>query len=173
MTVGGLTRFSCVCSHEFPHDFRHGAYTWSWDPTKWCIMMCASLGLASDLVTADQSCVVSRQIEELESQIKQRLPSSEVTPLPSMSHAEFVKRSETERLFKIGRYICDVGEFDHHPGGQNYLLQFVGKDATQAFFGGFNRHTRGAQLLMRSMRVAQLSDCDPDEMKASDDLHQD
>jgi stearoyl-CoA desaturase (Delta-9 desaturase) len=38
--------------HEFPHDYRNGIEWYEWDPTKYLILLCVQLGLASDLVTA-------------------------------------------------------------------------------------------------------------------------
>jgi len=35
--------------HLFQSDYRNGIRWWQWDPTKWMILLCTSLGLASDL----------------------------------------------------------------------------------------------------------------------------
>lgn len=36
--------------HIFQNDYRNGIRWWQWDPTKWMIRLCATLGLASNLV---------------------------------------------------------------------------------------------------------------------------
>ena len=35
--------------HRFPSDYRNGVRWYQWDPSKWCIFLCAKLGLASQL----------------------------------------------------------------------------------------------------------------------------
>ena len=43
-----------------------------------------------------------------------------------------------------------------HPGGEQYIKLFNGKDATTEFDGGIYNHTSGARNLLSRYRVAKV-----------------
>jgi stearoyl-CoA desaturase (delta-9 desaturase) len=55
------------------------------------------------------------------------------------------EQSLTRPLIVIAGFIHDVSRFiDQHPGGEELLVNMVGKDATTAFFGGVYLHSNAA-----------------------------
>jgi stearoyl-CoA desaturase (delta-9 desaturase) len=51
--------------HEFQHDYRNGAKSWQWDPTKWVIWALSRIGLTGDLRRA-----ANDRIEEAQAQVR-------------------------------------------------------------------------------------------------------
>ena len=45
--------------HTFPSDFRTGTRWWDFDPSKWWVLLCSKVGLASDLKTAGEARIQS------------------------------------------------------------------------------------------------------------------
>lgn len=59
----------------------------------------------------------------------------------------------------IDHLIHDLAEFfDEHPGGDEILRTKVGKDATIAFNGGVQRHSKAARNLAMFLRIARIAD---------------
>ena len=55
--------------------------------------------------------------------------------------------------------VHDVSEFlDKHPGGAEVMRPKIGKDATIAFNGGVQRHSKAARNLAALLRVAVVKD---------------
>lgn len=151
--------------HEFPVDYRNGIRWFQWDPTKWFIWLCEKVGLASDLkrfpeneIQKGQFQQIQRQLELQRQRISWRIPVDE---LPVLSLEEFtVHVKNGRRLLIIDGVVHDVEEFvGHHPGGESYLLEHIGKDATRLFHGGgIHAHSNAAENLLSTMRFARIVD---------------
>ena len=50
--------------HTFAADYRNGIRWWQWDPTKWLIYICSSLGLASDLTRTKELLIVRARLQQ-------------------------------------------------------------------------------------------------------------
>jgi stearoyl-CoA desaturase (delta-9 desaturase) len=64
-------------------------------------------------------------------------------------------------LLVVGDVVFDIKPILRpgvHPGGAKLLMAYVGKDASEAFHGGFNTHSQSAQNMMQRFRVAKLSE---------------
>lgn len=92
--------------HEFPHDYRHGVKWYDYDPTKWFIWTCSSLGLAWNLVRVDDHVRVEaenqvrimkahlhldheRSVHRMHLQQTSSLSTSSKTTPPPTTHASF------------------------------------------------------------------------------------
>lgn len=76
-------------------------------------------------------------------------------------YTEHVKNGRC--LLVIDGIVQDVEDFvGHHPGGEKYLLEHLGKDATKLFHGGgIHAHSNAAENLLSTMRFARIVDHDP------------
>lgn len=154
--------------HAYPNDYRNGIRWYDYDPTKWFINACYSLGLASALTVSDQNEIEKVKLlalmERLESsRIKYNWgPSDESLPLITKEELlQQVKEQHLERVV-IDGYVVDMTSFkERHPGGEKILRAYYGKDATQAFHGGLNLHTSAANSTMKTLRVGRFVDEKP------------
>jgi stearoyl-CoA desaturase (delta-9 desaturase) len=62
--------------HEFAVDFRNGMRLHQWDPTKWMILIFASLGLAKNLRRVDPELIAEKRIVLQEKRLQRRLQES-------------------------------------------------------------------------------------------------
>ncbi|RKO85248.1 hypothetical protein BDK51DRAFT_19325, partial [Blyttiomyces helicus] len=154
--------------HEFPNDYRNGIKASEYDPSKWIIWSFSKLGLAHSLIripndeimkakvqTAEQAAEVLRQEADEEGVDWGR----DAGVLPGWTLAETKRRcsEEGQDLLVIDGFILDFSTFkDRHPGGEKLLVAYRGKDATKAFYGPLNNHTKSARTILRTMRVANL-----------------
>jgi stearoyl-CoA desaturase (delta-9 desaturase) len=77
--------------------------------------------------------------------------------LPTWTLETFKKEAQHADLIMIDSYVLDVSKFKTmHPGGTRYLENYIGKDATPAFFGPLNNHTRSAKQKAKDLRVAMI-----------------
>ncbi|KAF7323842.1 Acyl-CoA desaturase [Mycena kentingensis (nom. inval.)] len=147
--------------HQFPSDYRNAIRWYQYDPTKWFIWTCEKLGLAWQLKTFPDNEVrkgqLTMQLKKLrETQEKLAWPS-ESNDLPVISWDSYVEQSAKRPLILIGGFIHDVATFiDEHPGGAHYIVKYVGRDATSAFFGGVYDHSNAAHNLLAMKRVGVL-----------------
>lgn len=66
-------------------------------------------------------------------------------------------QSKTRPLIVIAGFIHDVSDFlDEHPGGRHFLIKFIGKDATTAFFGGIYDHSNAAHNVSTPVPLCSL-----------------
>lgn len=127
-------------------DYRNAIKFYQYDPTKWFIKACSWVGLASHLKTFSENEVGMGQytmelkrLRKKQDNLKWPKGSSD---LPIVPWASFTKQAEKRALVVVAGFIHDVSGFlDEHPGGRAYLLRYVGKDATTAFFGGVYEHS--------------------------------
>jgi len=59
--------------HEFQHDYRNGVKVWSFDPTKWAILILHKLGLVSNLRRVSTSKIVAAEMHEAQRKAEARL----------------------------------------------------------------------------------------------------
>lgn len=152
--------------HEFPMDYRNG-YLWNqYDPTKWFIWLCSHVGLASNLKRFPRNEIQKGQFQQVERKmdiqrqsISWGIPADE---LPVLGLSQFVDLAQGGHfLILIDGIAHDVSSFmDHHPGGANYLRNYIGKDGTKAFHGEINAHSNAATNLLSTMRFARVIDVD-------------
>lgn len=147
--------------HQFPMDYRNAIKWYQYDPTKWFIVACQWIGLATHLRSFPENEVkkgqLTMELKKLRSTQDRLNWPSELTDLPVINWESFQEQSEKRPLVLISGYIHDVSSFmDEHPGGRNLLAKNIGKDATTAFFGGIYEHSNAAHNLLAMMRVGIL-----------------
>ncbi|KAJ3853988.1 delta 9-fatty acid desaturase [Lentinula lateritia] len=147
--------------HQFPMDYRNAIKWYQYDPTKWTIWVLAKLGLASHLKVFPDNEVrkgqLTMELKKLRrTQDKLSWPSDS-NDLPVISWESFTSQSEKRPLILISGFIHDVSDFiEEHPGGAHFIRNYIGKDATTAFFGGVYDHSNAAHNLLAMKRVGVL-----------------
>lgn len=138
--------------HEFPNDFRNGIMWYDYDPTKWAILLASRLNHAQKLR--------STSFELISMAKRNAVESIEVLKSPKMTKRDFVQRCEKgEALIVIEGWVINIRPYlDQHPGGQEILQEFIGRDATLAFSGGLNHHSQAARLIAMKHRIAKISE---------------
>ena len=69
---------------------------------------------------------------------------------------------ELRPLLCIAGFIHDLeGFMDEHPGGRHLLRQYIGKDATAAFFGGVYNHSNAAHNVSSQLPLVTYSNLFP------------
>jgi stearoyl-CoA desaturase (delta-9 desaturase) len=77
---------------------------------------------------------------------------SDSNDLPVISWDSYLEQSAKRPLILVSGFIHDVASFiDEHPGGAHWIIKFIGKDATTAFFGGVYDHSNAAHNVRRSV----------------------
>ncbi|OQV20657.1 Acyl-CoA desaturase [Hypsibius exemplaris] len=147
--------------HQFPMDHRNAIKWYQYDPTKWFIRCCQMIGLASHLKVFPENEVRKGQLTMQLQRLRETQDSlawpTDTNNLPVISWESFQEQSAEHFLILISGFIHDVSTFlDVHPGGRAWLLSFVGKDATAAFFGGVYDHSNAAHNLLAMKRVGIL-----------------
>ncbi|KAJ3401796.1 hypothetical protein HDV05_000266 [Chytridiales sp. JEL 0842] len=149
--------------HEFPKDYRNGLHPLDYDPTKWLIYICSCLGLAWDLHKVPQNEIEKAKILTIESRIlgkKRGLnwgPTDSSLKTYTFTQFQQTVSNENKEWIVIDDYVLDISAFkDEHPGGAKYLKNYVGKDATKAFYGNLNNHSRSARVYTGMLRVGRI-----------------
>ncbi|KAJ7233751.1 delta 9-fatty acid desaturase protein [Mycena rebaudengoi] len=147
--------------HQFPMDYRNAIKWYQYDPTKWFIWVCQQLGLATHLKVFPDNEVrkgqLTMQLKRLrETQEKLAWPSDS-NDLPVISWDSYLQQASKRPLILVSGFIHDVSSFvDEHPGGAHWIIKYIGKDATTAFFGGIYDHSNAAHNLLAMKRVGVL-----------------
>ncbi|KAJ6609376.1 hypothetical protein B0H10DRAFT_1813934 [Mycena sp. CBHHK59/15] len=154
--------------HSFPHDFQSGPHPWNWDPSKWIILALARLGLVTGLRRARETDLKAA-MEYMRFKDKHGVPPTEEdTPWEGQSWnltqaREYVQSKPGSCLVVIDGYFVEVTTYlGEHPGGANILRKYSLRlqqdliDASWAFDGGLNNHSRSARRRMREFRRARL-----------------
>ncbi|KAI0348260.1 hypothetical protein BDW22DRAFT_1319775 [Trametopsis cervina] len=166
--------------HAFPHDFRSGPAPLDWDPSKWIILLLYKLSLASRLQRARNEDLVdalSHMADEKRHSHGDQTYEDGDLPTISIADVYQLMKEETRTILPIEDYIIDAsGYLLEHPGGagllHRYSLRKRGPDieqeltqeavlqrheeATWAFSGGINSHSRIAKARLRSMAIGKL-----------------
>ncbi|OJJ95794.1 hypothetical protein ASPACDRAFT_81836 [Aspergillus aculeatus ATCC 16872] len=156
--------------HEFPGDYRNAIRWFQYDPTKWFIWLCEKAHLAWNLQRFPENEIQKGRFQQIQRQLElQRQGISWGTPveqLPTWSLGEYTARVQNGScLLLVDGVVYDVKEFvGKHPGGEKYLLEHLGKDATKLFHGGaIHAHSNAAENLLSTMRLARIVDVDQPE----------
>jgi stearoyl-CoA desaturase (delta-9 desaturase) len=154
--------------HAFPYDFRGTHKLWAYDPIKWFVHFLKFCGLAHDLKTFPDSLIEHAEMETTRNKLDRQLKSSTAIKtedkLPFMSSADVRRRvQEGASLIIVEGRVHDVHDFlPEHPGGEDILKAYIGKDATKAFYGNIVQHTHGARKILESLSIAKLLDAKTD-----------
>ncbi|KAJ3129815.1 hypothetical protein HK098_008049 [Nowakowskiella sp. JEL0407] len=150
--------------HEFPKDYRNGVESWDWDPSKWLIFAASLFGITWNLKRVDRNEIEKAKVQVMESKVskgrKELNWGPEPNLLPTLSVKEFETKCEAnpkKTYFLLDGFVLDVTEFlPQHPGGEKLLTSYSGKDATKAFYGILNSHSKSARTLVLTLRVAKI-----------------
>lgn len=148
--------------HEFPSDYRNAIQWHQYDPTKWCIYLWKTVGLASNLKTFPGNEIEKGRVQQQQKKIDQKRGRLDwgvpLEQLPLIEWDDYVQRTKDgEALVAVGGVIHDVGYFiKQHPGGKKLITSAIGKDATAMFNGGVYNHLNAAHNLLSTMRVGVL-----------------
>ncbi|KAI4154602.1 MAG: hypothetical protein LQ340_001567 [Diploschistes diacapsis] len=148
--------------HEFPSDYRNAIEWQQYDPTKWLIWTCKTVGLAYDLKKFKQNEIEKGRLQQAQKKLDQKRSRLDwgvpLEQLPIIEWDDYVEQTSNGRgLIAIAGVVHDVTEFiSHHPGGRAMIKSGIGKDATQMFNGGIYFHSNAAHNLLSTMRVGVI-----------------
>jgi stearoyl-CoA desaturase (delta-9 desaturase) len=147
--------------HQFPMDYRNAIRWYQYDPTKWTIWIMSKFGLASHLKVFPDNEVrkgqLTMELKKLRQTQEKLAWPSDSNDLPVISWESFTSQAEQRPLILISGFIHDVSNFiEEHPGGEHFIRNYIGKDATTAFFGGVYDHSNAAHNLLAMKRVGVL-----------------
>ncbi|KAJ3081839.1 hypothetical protein HDU99_004509, partial [Rhizoclosmatium hyalinum] len=152
--------------HEFPKDYRNGIHPLDWDPTKWLIFIASRVGLASNLYVYPQNEISKARVSTAMSKLEEKKakldwgPKEESLPLISSSKdvAAVSQLVGHEEWMVLDGFILDVSKFrSAHPGGEKLIDGYMKKDATKAFYGMLNNHSKSARTMVEMLRVAKVA----------------
>ncbi|KAF9041780.1 hypothetical protein BDZ89DRAFT_1100041 [Hymenopellis radicata] len=160
--------------HTFPHDFRSGPSRIDWDPSKWIIFVLSKSGLATGLRRArpiDMKEAVSYMKHKRSHGYAEETEELWEGPHWNLAQVEaFVQESPGRCIILIDDFVVDAtGYMREHPGGASIMRKYsfrtklkdtgvlnpTWKDATWAFEGGLNNHSRAAKRQLRELRLAR------------------
>eukprot|EP01135_Chromosphaera_perkinsii_P002334 Nk52_evm120s221 gene=Nk52_evmTU120s221 len=148
--------------YQFPSDYRMGSY---FDVTRSVLKFLSLFGLVRKLSKVPDHCIkstaVNNELETLEEKKKEIVFGPEPSALPCMTKEEMKLSIEKEgkKLFIMDNMVFDLTAFianHEHPGGDDILMEKLGKDITISFNGGVQRHSKAARNLAAMFRVARL-----------------
>ncbi|KAJ3535565.1 hypothetical protein NM688_g6962 [Phlebia brevispora] len=170
--------------HTFPQDFRSGPTILEWDPPKWILLLLQRFGLVSNLRRARQDDVSEAKLYMslkafVDAEALEKLYPVDAGEQPSwtLEKAQEYADSAGRCLVVIGGYIMDVTAYlGEHPGGAAIIRKYslrkaqnkandnetnavdpeLWKQATWAFSGGMNKHSRPARRRLRDLTIARL-----------------
>ncbi|KAL4077458.1 delta 9-fatty acid desaturase protein [Scleroderma citrinum] len=145
--------------HQFPMDYRNAIKWYQYDPTKWLIWLWSKVGLASHLKTFPEN-EIHKGLLYMQLKCLHKKQQGLIWPqgdLPVVDWATYQSQAKLRPLICIAGFIHSLENFiSQHPGGERLLRNYIGKDATAAFFGGVYNHSNAAHNLLAMMRVGIL-----------------
>ncbi|KAJ7754945.1 hypothetical protein DFH07DRAFT_822247 [Mycena maculata] len=152
--------------HSFPHDWRSGPHIWNWDPSKWIISVLNSLGLVTGLRSVREQDLKEakeymcfKETHGVPPPVDNAPWAGEVWALPQAY--EYIKSKPGSCVVVIEDYFFDLTTYlAEHPGGAALLRKYSVKpqqdliEASWAFDGGLNNHSRSARRRMVNFRIA-------------------
>ncbi|KAK9703997.1 hypothetical protein K7432_010430 [Basidiobolus ranarum] len=106
-------------------------------------------------ITKGQVQMAEKKIGDIKKTLNWGKP---LTELPQYTMKEYEEKAkEGYNWILVNGIIHDVDDFiEDHPGGQALIRSGIGKDATDAFYGGVYDHSNGAKNLITTMRVGVI-----------------
>ncbi|TPX75106.1 hypothetical protein CcCBS67573_g03621 [Chytriomyces confervae] len=161
--------------HEFPKDYRNGIHPLDWDPTKWLIYLAARIGLASNLYTYPENEINKARVTTMEAlarEARKKLdwgPSVDSLPILSWNVESISQSVGHDVWIGLDGFVLDVRAFrSEHPGGQKVVDIYLRKNATKAFYGVLNNHSKSARSMVEMLRVARIEGGDASLLKKED-----
>ncbi|EGG21528.1 delta 9 fatty acid desaturase [Cavenderia fasciculata] len=149
--------------HEFPYDYRNGIHHSAYDPGKWLIGFLSWFGLSYNLKRFPAELFEKGKIQMAEKKAADaRAKLFWGKPLDQLDiiDRETVKRTCADKGKKwiiIHDIVYDVEEFQaKHPGGVQFIKDYIGKDASKAFDGLVYNHSFAARNILDTYRIAKL-----------------
>jgi stearoyl-CoA desaturase (delta-9 desaturase) len=129
--------------HSYPSDYRNAIQWWQYDPTKWLIIACFYLGLASGLKEFSNNEIEKGMLQQKQKKLDQWRAKLDwgvpLDRLPVMEFEQFKEEAKTRPLILVAGVVHDVSAFiKDHPGGIALISSGIGKDMTGAFNGGIS-----------------------------------
>ncbi|KAJ3252693.1 long-chain fatty acid-CoA ligase [Chytriomyces hyalinus] len=161
--------------HEFPKDYRNGIHPLDWDPTKWLIYLAARIGLASNLYTYPENEINKARVTTMEAlarEARKKLdwgPSVDTLPILSWNVESISQSVGHDVWIGLDGFVLDVRAFrSEHPGGQKVVDIYLRKNATKAFYGVLNNHSKSARSMVEMLRVAKIEGGEASLLKKED-----
>ncbi|EFA75230.1 delta 9 fatty acid desaturase [Heterostelium album PN500] len=146
--------------HEFPYDYRNGVHMSAYDPGKWLIYFLSLFGATYNLKRFPDELFSKGKIQMAEKKIQKEKEAlfwgTPLTMLPTYDTEEFKAKTskENQKWLIINNIVYDIAPFIHkHPGGDRFILDYIGKDATKAFNGIVYNHSVAARNILDTLRV--------------------
>ncbi|KAH7925171.1 hypothetical protein BV22DRAFT_1105047 [Leucogyrophana mollusca] len=159
--------------HAFPHDYRSGPSRLDWDPSKWIIDGLHKIGLVRGLRRARIEDIKEAKVymhQKVHYGVLQDSDTEWEGDVWTMKEIdEYAKQKPGKCLVLIHDFVVDVTVYlGEHPGGamllRNYSIREQNdgdgdarRDASWAFGGGLNNHSRAAKRRMRELRIARVA----------------
>jgi len=149
--------------HEFPNDYRNGVHWTAFDPTKWFIACLETFNLATGVNRASPDQIKLSKLQMLQRKIDQERKSIFLgVPLEQLPY--YTQEQITEACQKKGDLLVTMGDLvfnvwafiDIHPGGKQYLLNYIGKDISKPFSDGVYLHSNAAKNKLQTLRCGRL-----------------
>jgi stearoyl-CoA desaturase (delta-9 desaturase) len=103
--------------HIFQNDYRNGIRWWQWDPTKWMIRLCASVGLARNLVRVPdfriQRAMLDTQFARARRELEAKAGNETLRELLEREYQLFTESVNQWRALQSERYerkVADLGD---------------------------------------------------------------
>jgi len=163
--------------HAFPHDFRSGPSWLDWDPSKWIILGLHKLGFVYSLRTAREVDIEDAR-EYMHEKDHHHMHDKEGEADGAEWTGEVWSREDMERYVEekpercvlvLDGFLVDATAYmKEHPGGSQLLREYSirqrkpdtderWRDASWAFDGGLNNHSRAAKKRLAELRIARLT----------------
>ncbi|KAF5391852.1 hypothetical protein D9757_001813 [Collybiopsis confluens] len=165
--------------HAFPHDYRSSPWT-AWDPSSAVILVLHQLGLATGLRQARDADLKEALAYMNHKSLYGVPPEEDDDERLSSDHLKnegcqywtidaarlYVKERPGRCVVLLNGWVLDVTAYlGEHPGGASLLRKYAlvpGSNETQwreaswAFDGGLNNHSRAARRRVKELRVARI-----------------
>ncbi|KIJ66509.1 hypothetical protein HYDPIDRAFT_151085 [Hydnomerulius pinastri MD-312] len=158
--------------HAFPHDYRSGPSRLDWDPSKWIIAFLYRLGLVKTVRRARPEDIkeakqyMHQKTHQQNQETAQQSSDWSGSEWSIEGALEYMACNPGKCMVVVDGFVVDVtGYLREHPGGAKLLHEYSlegqktdqsWRDATWAFGGGLNNHSRAARKRMSDLRKAKL-----------------
>ncbi|KAJ4488495.1 hypothetical protein J3R30DRAFT_3436177 [Lentinula aciculospora] len=166
--------------HAFPHDYRSGPWITMWDPSKWVILLLHRFGYVSGLRQARKvdyeealAYMDHKRLHDIPPFHDKRDGSSKLADGCQYWTIEatisYVKEHPNQCVVLLNGWVVNVTAYlSEHPGGASLLRRYAihsedndaddrkWRDASWAFDGGLNNHSRAAVKRMKELVVAKI-----------------